>query len=73
MSQRLIFMFDGEVLHPEQPLDLAPNTRVAAMIEELRDERAQRRTGRPLRVFDIGDHEVGDEDLYPQPEETSLE
>ena len=73
MSQRLILRFDGEVLHPEQPLGLAPNTRVAAMIEELRDEKAQRRTGRPLRVFDIGGHELGDEELYPQPEETSFE
>lgn len=72
MSQRLILRFDGEVLHPEQPLNLAPETRVAAMIEELPEPKAEAGIGRPLRVFDLGGPELPDEGLYPSHEESAV-
>ncbi|HEY7769506.1 antitoxin family protein [Longimicrobium sp.] len=34
MSQMLYATFDGEVLRPEGPVPLAPNTRVRVVIEE---------------------------------------
>jgi len=33
MSQTLEAMFDGEVLRPDEPIDLKPNTRVRITIE----------------------------------------
>ena len=69
MSQRLILRFDGQVLHPERPLNLAPDTRVAAMIEELPTQEAEVGIGRPLRIFDLGGPELGDEDLCPSPDD----
>lgn len=33
MSQTLDAIFDGEVLRPDQPIDLEPNTRVRVTIE----------------------------------------
>ncbi|MBV9469843.1 MAG: antitoxin family protein [Abitibacteriaceae bacterium] len=33
MVQILEAVFDGEVLHPDEPLDLEPNTRVRLVIE----------------------------------------
>jgi predicted DNA-binding antitoxin AbrB/MazE fold protein len=33
MSQTLEAMFDGEVLRPDEPIDLEPNTRVRITIE----------------------------------------
>ncbi len=72
MSQRLILRFDGEVLHPEQPVNLAPDTRVAATIEQLPTQEAEPCIGRPLRIFDLGGPKLGDEDLYPSPKETAV-
>ena len=73
MPQRLILRFDGQVFHPEQPLNLAPGTRMEATIEELPEPEAEAEIGRPLRVFDTGGPELRDEDLYPFAEEAVVE
>jgi predicted DNA-binding antitoxin AbrB/MazE fold protein len=36
MSQRVEAIFDGEVLRPDEPIDLEPNTRVRVTIEPTR-------------------------------------
>ena len=41
MSQMLYATFDGEVLRPEGPVPLAPNTRVRVVIEETENAPAQ--------------------------------
>ncbi len=35
MTKRIEAVFDGETLHPDEPLELAPNTRVRLTIESL--------------------------------------
>jgi hypothetical protein len=35
MNNKVIVVFDGEVLRPDLPLDLAPNTRYLVTIQEL--------------------------------------
>jgi len=42
MSQTVQATFDGQVLKPEQPLELAPNTRVLITIEVI-DQLGSRR------------------------------
>jgi predicted DNA-binding antitoxin AbrB/MazE fold protein len=37
MSQTLEATFDGEVLRPDEPIDLEPNTRVQITIEPARE------------------------------------
>ena len=36
MTRTVIAIFDGEVLRPDEPLDLEPNTRVRITIEALK-------------------------------------
>lgn len=53
MSTTLYAMFDGEVLHPDQPLPFAPNTRVRLTVEEEPAEQPPAsflRTARSLNV-----------------------
>ena len=38
MTETLYATFDGEVLRPERPVALAPNTRVRVVIETAEDE-----------------------------------
>ncbi|NJM73931.1 MAG: antitoxin family protein [Scytonema sp. RU_4_4] len=35
MNKRVTAVFDGDVLHPDTPLDLKPNTRYVITIQEL--------------------------------------
>jgi hypothetical protein len=35
MTKTLEAVFDGEVLRPDEPLDLRPNTRVRALLREM--------------------------------------
>ena len=41
MKETLYATFDGEVLRPESPVSLAPNTRVRVVIEVTDDEEAR--------------------------------
>ena len=54
MSQTIDAVFDGEVLRPEQPLELQPNTRVRVTIDRLEAEckppRSFLRTARALNL-----------------------
>jgi len=64
MTRRLVLVFDGDVLRPEEPLDLEPNTRVAAVLNELPPCENRGTAGQPLRVFHLGGEELSDDDLY---------
>jgi hypothetical protein len=44
MSQTVRATFDGEVLRPEEPLVLAPNTRVRVTVESIEPEPAPARS-----------------------------
>ncbi len=52
MSKTIEAVFDGEVLRPDEPLELRPNTRVRVTIEEpataKRESRSFLRTARSL-------------------------
>lgn len=48
MTQTLYATYDGEVLRPDEPVPLAPNTRVRVIIEA--DEPAEAQTGSFLRT-----------------------
>ena len=41
MTETLYATFDGEVLRPERPVSLAPNTRVRVVIETAEDEASE--------------------------------
>ena len=54
MSKTLEAVFDGEVLRPDEPIDLAPNTRVRVTIEPAGQRRGEAksflRTARALKL-----------------------
>ena len=53
MTQTLEAIFDGDVLHPDEPLRLEPNTRVRLIIETLPEVGAPRsflQTARSLNL-----------------------
>lgn len=54
MSKTLEAVFDGEVLRPDEPLDLEPNTRVRLTIETADERRGEAksflRTARALNL-----------------------
>lgn len=71
MSTTLYAMFDGEVLRPDQPLQIAPNTRVRLTIETepvqkrpasfLRTARSMKVDGPPDWSARLDDYLYGDE------------
>jgi predicted DNA-binding antitoxin AbrB/MazE fold protein len=76
MSKTLEAVFDGEVLRPDEPIDLAPNTRVRVTIEPAGQRRGEAksflRTARPLELQGppdwstrLDDYLYGDEPSEP--------
>ncbi len=75
MSQTVQATFDGQVLKPEQPLELAPNTRVLITIEVIDQPTCRRgaflRTARSLKLDGPADwSEKIDTYLYDPPSDT---
>lgn len=75
MVKTLQAIFDGEVLRPEEPLNIEPNTRVSITIEtkggQLKKPYVFLETARSLKLegpSDLSDRI--DEYLYPVPSET---
>jgi predicted DNA-binding antitoxin AbrB/MazE fold protein len=71
MSQTVQATFDGQVFKPEQPLELAPNTRVLITIEAVDQPESRRgaflRTARSLKLEAPADwSETIDDYLYDQ-------
>ena len=76
MSKTLEAVFDGEVLRPDEPIDLEPNTRVRVTIEPagerrdksksfLRTARALNLQGPPDWAMRLDDYLYGDETPKP--------
>ena len=76
MSKTLEAVFDGEVLRPDEPIELEPNTRVRVIIETAGQPRAKSKsflqTARSLNLqgppdwsVRLDDHLYGDESSEP--------
>jgi len=65
MQQTVRVLFDGEVLRPEEPLDLEPNTRYTVTIETSEDGVADP-AERPLRRYAALARDLGVMDLAAQ-------
>lgn len=75
MSRTVEAIFDGEVLRPEEPLELEPNTRVTITVEEQRAPESKRRsflrTARSLNLDGPSDwSDRIDEYLYGAPNDS---
>jgi len=71
MSQTVQAIFDGQVFKPEQPLELAPNTRVLITIKAVDQPESRRgaflRAARSLKLEGTADwSETIDDYLYAQ-------
>jgi hypothetical protein len=51
MKRTILATFDGEVLRPEEPLDLEPNGRYRVTIEEPEPEQAREPDEHPLMKY----------------------
>jgi len=74
MTQTMEAIFDGEVLRPEEPIELEPNTRVRIIIETVKQPEASTRsflrTARSLNLEGPPDWSARFEDyLYGREED----
>lgn len=72
MSTTLHLIYDGKVFHPEEPVELKPDTRVRVTIEATEpvspQQRSFLRTARALRIDGPPDWSARiEEDLYQGP------
>ena len=69
MSKSVVALFDGAVLRPDEPIDLAPNTRVRITIEPEEGQASFLRTARSLHLEGPRDWSARFEEyLYGQTE-----
>jgi hypothetical protein len=71
MSTTLHLVYDGKVFHPEEPIEIAPNTRVRVTIEAIETVKSQPqsflKTARALHLEGPSDWSTRVKDeLYPE-------